>query len=363
LNTSFNDYNGDIFLYYGDIVRSGYKQLSTIYENKVEKNKKVCLILVTCGGDPDAAYRMARATNHHYEQFEILIPDICKSAGTLLCIGAHKLIFGDRGELGPLDIQLSKPDEMFESMSGLDIIQAINALENQLLQSFRSYLVDIRGGSRIKTKMAAEIATQLAASLIEPLAARIDPVTLGEHQRAMQIAYDYGLRLDEMVKSLKEDSLVDLVSSYPSHGFVIDRKEAATLFNNVSAPDELTCVIYEWARGILDHYAYPSEPIIIDVLDFLKNNSNIQQEADSENKIPDVEGAETKRQGINGKSDGPGKEDQQDDRGQKDGGSDVQHLKYAAEADQKPLANGESRKAPRKKESSLRSTIKNTSQK
>src|SRR5690606_3014909 len=118
----------------------------------------VCLVLITYGGDPDAAYRIARASNHHFKEVEILIPDICKSAGTLLCVGAKRLIFGDRGELGPLDIQLSKPDELHESMSGLDIIQAINALQNQVLDSFRTYLVDIRLGSRIRTKTAAEIA-------------------------------------------------------------------------------------------------------------------------------------------------------------------------------------------------------------
>ena len=42
------------------------------------------------------------------------IPRRCKSAGTLLLIGATSLIISDRGELGPLDVQLSKPDEIFE---------------------------------------------------------------------------------------------------------------------------------------------------------------------------------------------------------------------------------------------------------
>jgi hypothetical protein len=109
----------------------------------------------------------------------VLIPDVCKSAGTLVCVGAHELIIGDRGELGPLDIQISKPNEMFENMSGLDIIQALNALQNQVLNSFRSYLVDIRAGSKISTKMAAEIAANLAEGYIAPIAGKIDPLTLG----------------------------------------------------------------------------------------------------------------------------------------------------------------------------------------
>jgi hypothetical protein len=281
----FLKYGGEVFLYYGDISRSGYHQISEAYEKKFEKRDKVCIVLITCGGDPDAAYRIARATNHHFKTVEILIPDICKSAGTLLCIGAHKLIFGDRGELGPLDIQLSKPDEMFESMSGLDIIQAISALENQVLNSFRAYLIDIRGGSRIRTKLAAEIAAKLVDGFITPITSRIDPLTLGEHQRAMQIALGYGERLSAMTDSLKPGALIKLISYYPSHGFVIDRKEAGSLFNSVTAPDEITAGIYWLARRyIIERLPYPAphdQPIVFNLTE--TNFSIEQQELTDEN--------------------------------------------------------------------------------
>ena len=282
-NDWWDEYDGEIFLYYGDISRHGYDEISLAYEQAKEKKEKVCLVLITCGGDPDAAYRIARATNHHFNRVEILIPDRCKSAGTLLCIGAHQLIFGDRGELGPLDIQLSKPNEMFESMSGLDIIQAINALQAQLLDSFRTYLVDIRAGSQIQTKMAAEIATKLADGLIAPIASKIDPLTLGEHQRAMQIAFDYGERLNKMVSSLKNNALIKLVSSYPSHGFVIDRKEAGNLFKNVVAPEMLTNDIYLWTREIVEKVPYPTSPLVINIRKhMLEEAQNKKQELKNE---------------------------------------------------------------------------------
>ena len=194
-------------MYFGEISRYGYDELSNILVQREKPSKKACLILCTYGGNPDAGYRMSRALRHHYESLDILVPDVCKSAGTLMCIGADRLIIGDRGELGPLDIQIAKPDEMFESMSGLELIQAMSAMKNQMLVAFRQYLVDIRQGSRIKTKMAADIATKLAEGFISPIAAKIDPVTLGEHQRAMQIGYEYGTRLNEMSESLKPEAL------------------------------------------------------------------------------------------------------------------------------------------------------------
>lgn len=307
-------YQGDVILYCGPILRDGYDKVSTILEGKTSKKDKICIVLVTLGGDPDAAYRIARAANHHYKTVEILIPDVCKSAGTLLCIGAHKLIFGDRGELGPLDIQLSKPDEMFDSMSGLDIIQALNALENQILTSFRNYLIDIRGGSQIRTKTAADIAAKLTDGFISPIAAKIDPITLGEHQRAMRIAYDYGERLDEMVQSLQEDALMTLVSGYSSHGFVIDRKEAGKLFKNVVAPDESTLEIYLWARQTVCKLPSTRSPIVIDIDDAFAqaDDTNSQGKSNETKSTTNARGPEDVKS-FDGKSKQKGTGDEQPD--------------------------------------------------
>jgi len=283
------DYDADVILYFGDIDRIGYNELSTLLENNAKKKDRICLVPVTYGGDPNAGFRIARALSHHYTDVEILVADVCKSAGTLLCIGSHRLIFGDRGELGPLDIQLSKPDEMFESMSGLDIIQALSAIETQALDSFRTYWVDIRGGSRLRTKLAADIAAKLTESFIAPIAAKIDPVTLGEHQRAMQIAYDYGERLDDAVNSLKPQALVNLVSRYPSHGFVIDRKEARTIFNKVTSPIGAQIDIYNLARELISQMPMPPQPVVLDLVAASEKFEN----QDEDNQIPSFAPADT----------------------------------------------------------------------
>jgi ClpP class serine protease len=93
-----------------------------------KRRKNAILILVTEGGDPDAAYRIARCFQEHYELFTCIVPGYCKSAGTLITIGAHELVMTDGGELGPLDIQMSKKDELWESQSGLTVAAALNAL-------------------------------------------------------------------------------------------------------------------------------------------------------------------------------------------------------------------------------------------
>ena len=254
IRDALKGYPDDVFLYYGEISREGYHRLSSAIESRIEKKEKAekaCLILLTLGGNAHAAFRIARALRHHYRFLDIFIPDICKSAGTLICIAANRLIFGDQGEIGPLDVQIPKTDEFFERMSGLDLIQALDDLRDQMLESFRESFLYIRGGTRLRTK----IATELAKEFISPIMAQIDPVTLGQHQRALQIASDYGNRLNKMSQSMQPGALGMLVANYPDHGFVIDRKEAKKLFKKVDKPDAdetMTMVLlYEWVRAKL----------------------------------------------------------------------------------------------------------------
>lgn len=64
-------------------------------------------------------------------------------------------------------------------MSVLDIIQAVNALSEYMQEVFRTSLVDICAGGDLQTKLAADIAAKLAEGFISPIAAKLDPVTIG----------------------------------------------------------------------------------------------------------------------------------------------------------------------------------------
>jgi len=108
-------------IYTGEINRTGYEKISVECEKLKEYYpKKVNLVLSTFGGDPDAGFRIARCLQHYFtDGITLFVPHYCKSAGTLIAIGASELVLSDRGELGPLDVQLVKSDEMFERSSGM----------------------------------------------------------------------------------------------------------------------------------------------------------------------------------------------------------------------------------------------------
>ncbi|EMI7476578.1 SppA protein [Morganella morganii] len=283
--------NTDVYVYIGDITRTGYDNLSAQIENRVKEDKiseNVIFCISTYGGDPNAGYRMGRALQHYYAgNVSVLVPSLCKSAGTLAVISANNLIIGDRGELGPLDIQLRKADEMGESSSSLDIFKAVDQLESRTLSAFRQYLTDIKYGSGISTRLSADIASQLVSNLFQPVASQIDPHKIGEHQRAMGIALSYGERLTKKSKNLKSDALNKLIVGYPSHGFVIDRSEAKELFSKVNCPSGLSATVYEIVSGWVTQNPsiIGNPPLVIDFEEILKDK--ISEESNKEIKEND----------------------------------------------------------------------------
>jgi hypothetical protein len=153
-----------------------------------------------------------------------------------MCIGAHEIEVGDFGEFGPLDVQINKPDELALIASGLTIDSSFRGLQSISFQMFERFLLDLitRSGGRITTKRGAELAANLTLGLMEPVFAQIEPMKVGEDYRSTKIAEEYALRLNIVAQNLISTAAVDaLVRGYPSHGFVIDRAEASTLFRCV----------------------------------------------------------------------------------------------------------------------------------
>jgi hypothetical protein len=206
----------------------------------------------TFGGDPHSAYRLASCLRRHYQNgYTIVVFGPCKSAGTLLAVGAHEIILSEFGELGPLDVQTSKTDDMVGRSSGLDIFQAVAILAEHTQEKFASTFIKVisAGQGSISTKMASEIAIQLTNGLFTPMVAQLDPVRLGEMKRAIGIAEAYGERL---AGNLKQGAITKLVHGYPSHNFVIDYPEAVTLFQRIREPQpfeaQLGSALEEYTR-------------------------------------------------------------------------------------------------------------------
>ncbi|MGB5107347.1 MAG: hypothetical protein WBP29_11260 [Candidatus Zixiibacteriota bacterium] len=230
-----DEFSADIYLHNGPIDHP----FDDVLRAKCACNRahdNAILVLVTYGGSASSAYRMARAFQKCYKKVIVVVPTQCKSAGTLIAIGAHEIYMSPFAELGPLDVQLGKRDEIFEQESGLAVSGALDALQEKSFQLLEHVLLTLRArsGFQISTPSALETAEKLAIGLYAPIYGQLDPVRIGEIARSLLIASDYGERLNQYATNLKDGALVRLVHGYPSHDFVIDFEEARTLFNRIS---------------------------------------------------------------------------------------------------------------------------------
>jgi hypothetical protein len=232
-----NRLDADIYLFSGPTEPGSVADLMDLYP-AASKKKNCALILTTYGGSPDAAFMLVRFLKRKYSggKFILYILGSCKSAGTLVALGADEIVMSPYGQMGPLDIQLAKEDSLWDRNSGLDIFAALSVINTQAYAYFEHQFTQLltRTGRLVATRTAADIATNIATQLLTPITAQIDPLRLGSMHRAVEIARHYG----ELLNPHRSDIVDRLITGYPSHGFVIDFEEAYALFGNVREPED-----------------------------------------------------------------------------------------------------------------------------
>ncbi len=224
----------DWILYNGELSRGLDLEFIELVDSNKDSDHAV-LILVSGGGNADAAYKIGRYLQDTYQNYDVLLSGLCKSAGTLLAISGNGLIFTPYGELGPLDVQLTKEDKLGVQESGLDISEAFISMEGRASDLYHVLINEIFSASNgiVSLRTAMKAASQMISALYGPVFARFNPEDVGARARAMRIGEEYAIRLNSKSMNLKEEFVQELSRSYPSHGFVIDFAEAERMFNNV----------------------------------------------------------------------------------------------------------------------------------
>jgi len=166
------------------------------------------LMITSPGGDPNAAEKILMMCRQRFtKEFYVIVPNSAKSAATMICLGADKILMGYMAELGPIDPQITidpeKPPLPARSfISGLDMIRdRIKNGENPI-----TYL-----------PMLAQIPPQLIAICESAI---VDSKNMAE-----KWLKKYMLSGDHKQAELVADLLSNGVT-YKSHGKVIDFSEA-----------------------------------------------------------------------------------------------------------------------------------------
>jgi hypothetical protein len=284
LASAVNEYldsnNADGFLFSGPINRDNADRLVKLIDNRPDRRKNACLFITTFGGDPNAAYRIGRTLKVNYREGKILaiLGGYCKSAGTLVVLCAGEIAFGCLGELGPLDTQIDKPNEIASAESGLDLLQALEQVTESSFESFEQQMIGIirHSNGAITTKVAAEIASSLTVGIFDPIAAQIDPLRLGVVKRAIEIGLAYGNRLKS--DNVKPGTVKKLVHDYPAHGFVIDQSEARELFENIRGLDAKEARLVDFWDFVLRVPAPDGNEFISDLRTIFSSQSAVPED-------------------------------------------------------------------------------------
>jgi len=245
--------DADVYVYSGPIYEEEIHELLDQIEGYASR-PNLALILTTYGGSAEAAFRLCRCIKELYTRFYLFLPGYCKSAGTLVATGADEIIMFRRAELGPLDVQLVRQDDLAGRSSGLDIADSLGFLSTKCFEIFEEHFISIlgRSGGAITTKTAGEIATSIAVGLVAPITQQLDPLRIGENQRAMNVAIEYGRLLGGT-----PDALRKLTMGYPTHGFVIDFAEVKRekLFSCARQPTDLEDAFFKQLKeGIIEKF-------------------------------------------------------------------------------------------------------------
>lgn len=234
------------------------------------------VILQTPGGDIDAAFTYSKLLRKCSKEINIIVPLYAKSAGTLICLIADKLLMTELSELGPLDTQIreSQDGDTPEYNSALNGFKALEQVQQHTIETLDIVAKLVLARSGMKISEAIHLATEFAGHTSGTLYAQLNPIKIGEYARALEIGEAYGkivlTRYKNWSDSKAEIVIKKLVYQYPSHGFVIDCEELQKLGLPAEIVDNATANLLFQMRDILIR----TKNSFIELIDIADNKTN-----------------------------------------------------------------------------------------
>ncbi|MBU4299273.1 hypothetical protein KJ636_04480 [Patescibacteria group bacterium] len=187
--------------------------------------KKISLFLYTRGGDMVAPLRLVKLIRSYTQDFELIIPYRAHSAGTLIALGANKILMGKLGELSPTDPSTMHPFNPVNPQNPQQKLE-IN------VEDINSYFLLAKEKAGVKNEQMNEIYKQLGEKL--------HPLSLGNAYRAIRMAKQIAEKLLR-IHIKNEERIKKIVNAITSdiciHGYPITRDEAKDLGLEIEEPD------------------------------------------------------------------------------------------------------------------------------
>jgi hypothetical protein len=177
-----------------------------------DTSKDLHFMLWTPGGDGEAAIRLLRTAQSRCKNLVLIVPDWAKSAGTLIVLGANRILMGPAGDLGPVDPQLRPSEDSHRTVAAKDIVAAVEDATEAVQANPHTYPIY----ADLLSNVSAVMLQQARAAI-----ARTD--TLLDLALRANTARD-----DTEVERLKGVLKAELVDRADYHGQLYGYAEAAT---------------------------------------------------------------------------------------------------------------------------------------
>lgn len=209
--------------------------------DKIGKVPKISLFLYTCGGNTLAGWNIINLIRQFCDDLEIIVPSKARSTGTLMCLGANRIVMTKQATLGPIDPSMNNPLNPKVIVNGKEITMPVS------VEAIKGFL------ELAKHEIGAD--ERSMGLVFQKLAESVHPLVLGQAYRAIgqiQMLAERLLTYQVTDKDKIKRIISFLCSESGSHDYTIDRREAKDVLGlSVEKPnDELYQLIRSAYYGV-----------------------------------------------------------------------------------------------------------------
>lgn len=190
---------------------------------------KISLLLDTNGGNTLAGWNIVNLIRQFCDDFEVIVPLKARSTGTLMCLGANRIIMTKQATLGPIDPSINTALNPEVPNAGPDARVPVS------VEAIKGYLELAKHELNIKDDNAL-------AKIFSDLSNKVHPLVLGEVYRAIgqiRMLAEKLLRNQVTDQDKVEKIISFLCSESGSHDYTINRREAKNnLGLNIEKPTQ-----------------------------------------------------------------------------------------------------------------------------
>jgi hypothetical protein len=185
-----------------------------ILETFKKKPRKITLVIDTTGGNLDAPWPLVNLIREYCKEFEVIVLNKSLSAGTLVALGADRIVMSEFSQLSPVDPAQTRPDSN-------------NKLVKLEVEDISSYI------DFVKKKIGITEQSGLA-EITKELNKEVPPTVVGSVNRTHYLIRRLSKNLLQLPKTKLADKRIDEIVEYLteklySHRHFINRNEAKNI--------------------------------------------------------------------------------------------------------------------------------------